>query len=85
MKRLITFSLGVISGLCMIIAMEGRAWGYVDPGTGLVALQTVASVGAACSWFMRKRLQSLFGSKDEEPASKQPASTEAEDDLQKVA
>lgn len=73
MKRLTIFSLGIFTGLCLILALEGRAWGYVDPGSGLVALQTMASVGAACGWFMRKRLQSLFGAKDVANASKESA------------
>ena len=47
MKRLISVSLGILITLCMIVASERRAWGYVDPGSGLIALQTIASVAAA--------------------------------------
>jgi hypothetical protein len=50
--------------------MEPRAWGYVDPGTGFLAMQTLASVAAGVGYFMRRRLRVLFGGKAEEkPAS----------------
>ena len=51
MKRLISFSLGILIALCMIVGSERRAWGYVDPGSGLIALQTIASVAAAYAYF----------------------------------
>jgi hypothetical protein len=63
MKRLLSISLAVLTGLCMVVATERRAWGYIDPGSGLVALQTIASVAAAGTYFMRRKLQGLFGSK----------------------
>jgi hypothetical protein len=67
MKRFISFSLSILIALCMIVASERRAWGYVDPGSGLIALQTVASVGAAYAYYIRRRIRAFFSRKKEEP------------------
>jgi hypothetical protein len=61
MKRITSLSFAVLTVVCLVVATERRAWGYIDPGTGLVALQSIASVAAACSYFMRRRILSLFG------------------------
>ncbi len=34
---------------------------YVDPGSGLLALQSAASVMAAAAFFLRKKIRALFG------------------------
>jgi hypothetical protein len=60
MKRFASLSLAVLTILCLVVATERRAWGYIDPGTGLVALQSIASVAAACSYFFRRRILSVF-------------------------
>jgi len=67
MKRLISLSLVLFTCLCLMVASERRAWGYVDPGSGLLALQSIASVAAAASYFLRRRIKALFSrSKPEE-------------------
>ncbi len=63
MKRFISISLAVFTCLCLLVASERRAWGYIDPGSGLLALQSIASVMAACGYFMRRRIAQLFGKK----------------------
>jgi len=60
MKRLVTISLNVFICVCLLIATERQAWAYVDPGSGLLALQSAASVAAACGYFLRRRIRSLF-------------------------
>ena len=65
MKRLVSLSLAVLITVCMVIATERRAYGYVDPGSGLIALQTFASVVAAYAYFIRRRLRSLFTRKSD--------------------
>jgi hypothetical protein len=77
MKRLISISLTIFITLCMIIGSERRAWGYVDPGTGLIALQTAASVAAAYAYYVRRRIRAFFSRKKEEPAVVLPAATKA--------
>jgi hypothetical protein len=61
MKRLAAVLFGVLTLMCLMVATEHRAWGYIDPGTGLVALQSIASVAAACSYFLRRRILGFFG------------------------
>jgi hypothetical protein len=60
MKRFISTFLGFFIAVCMIVGSERRAWGYVDPGSGLIALQTIASVAAAYAYMVRRRIQAFF-------------------------
>ena len=60
MKRFASLSLTILMTLCLIVGSERRAWGYVDPGAGLIALQTFASVAAAYIYFIRRRVQAFF-------------------------
>ena len=69
MKRLLSFSLTILITLCMIVGSERRAWGYVDPGTGLIALQTMASVMAAYAYVVRRRIRAFFSRKKESSAA----------------
>ena len=64
MKRLISSSLTLLITFLLLVATDRRAWGYVDPGTGLIALQTIASVGAAYVYVIRRRIRSFFAHKD---------------------
>jgi hypothetical protein len=34
---------------------------YVDPGSGLFALQSAASVMAATAFFLRRKIRAMFG------------------------
>ena len=77
MKRFTSISLAVFIALCMIVGSERRAWGYVDPGSGLIALQTVASVAAAYAYYLRRRIRAFFSRKKEEPAVVLPVATKA--------
>jgi hypothetical protein len=65
MKRILSVSLGIFVTLCLLVGSERRAWGYVDPGSGLVALQTIASVAAAYAYIVRRRIRGWFSRKDE--------------------
>lgn len=60
MKRLISLALTMFTGVCLLMAMERRALAYVDPGSGLLALQSFASVMAAAGFFLRRRIMGLF-------------------------
>ena len=55
--------------LCLIVGSERRAWGYVDPGSGLIALQTIASVTAAYAYIVRRRIREFFTRKKVQPAA----------------
>jgi hypothetical protein len=72
MKRLVSSSLAIFVTLCMIVGSERRAWGYVDPGSGLIAIQTIASVAAAYAYVVRRRILGFFARKTAEPAAAVP-------------
>ena len=62
MKRLLSFALGCVVCVCVLIATEQRAMAmYVDPGSGLLALQSAASVVAAAAFFLRRKIRAVFG------------------------
>lgn len=57
-----SFVLGCVMCACLLIATEQRAMAmYVDPGSGLLALQSAASVVAAAAFFLRKKIRTAFG------------------------
>lgn len=66
MKRIAPILLTVVIALCLMVASERRAWGYVDPGSGLIALQAAASVVAAWAYIVRRRIRAFFTRKKEE-------------------
>ena len=72
MKRICSILLSVVIALCLIVASERRAWGYVDPGSGLIALQTIASVIAAWAYMARRRVRAFFTRKKQEPPAVVP-------------
>lgn len=56
----VSVSLTIFSCLCLVVATERRAYAYIDPGSGFLALQSIASVMAAMGYFLRRRIMSLF-------------------------
>ena len=42
------------------LLFERPAYGYADPGTGLLAIQAVGSALVAAGWYLRKKIYSLF-------------------------
>lgn len=60
MKRISSLSLAILITLCLIVGSERRAWGYVDPGAGFIALQTFASIVAAYAYLVRRRIRAFF-------------------------
>lgn len=77
MKRFISISLGIFITLCMMVASERRAWGYVDPGSGLIALQGIASVAAAYAFYIRRRIRTFFSRKKQDPPAVLPVAPKA--------
>ncbi|HEV2619365.1 MAG TPA: hypothetical protein VGU23_05440 [Acidobacteriaceae bacterium] len=72
MKRFISFSLAIVIALLMLAGSERRAWGYVDPGSGLIALQTIASVAAAYVYMVRRKIRGFFKRKTDGSAAGLP-------------
>ena len=75
MKRIVSITLGLFTVFCLLLATDRRAMAYVDPGSGLLALQSIASVAAACGFFMRRQIGSLFGKKKDVVKSPLPIRT----------
>lgn len=70
MKRLLSFALACVTCICVLVATEKRAMAmYVDPGSGLLALQSAASVMAAAAFFLRRKIKAMFGSRRKEEAA----------------
>jgi hypothetical protein len=77
MKRLISSTLTLLIAFLLLVATDRRAWGYVDPGSGLIALQTFASVGAAYAYVIRRRIRAFFANKQKAPVEILPAAAES--------
>jgi hypothetical protein len=77
MKRLISVSLAIFITFCLLVATDRRAWGYVDPGSGLIALQTFASVGAAYAYVIRRRIRAFFVGKEKDAIAVLPVASKA--------
>jgi hypothetical protein len=60
MNRLTSVALLLFFCFSLMIATARPAFGYVDPGSGLLALQSAASVVAASVYFLRRRIRALF-------------------------
>lgn len=61
MKRLLSFALACVICVCVLVATEQRAMAmYVDPGSGLLALQSAASIVAAAAFFLRRKIRAMF-------------------------
>ncbi len=76
MKRFLPFFLSAATCICLLAATERRALAYVDPGSGLLALQSIGSVAAAAAYFMRRRIMALFGKGNTTPAPTKPAAVQ---------
>jgi hypothetical protein len=60
MKRLALAGFDLVICFCLFIATSSQAFAYVDPGSGLLALQSAASIAAASMYFLRRRIRGLF-------------------------
>jgi hypothetical protein len=70
--QLASFSLAAICCFGLIVATEPQAHAYIDPGSGLLALQSAGAAMAALGYFLRRRIRAIFGKKTPEaipPAS----------------
>jgi hypothetical protein len=63
MKRILSFSLSVISCIGLLLATERRAMAYIDPSQGYLFVQSLGAALAASAYFLRNRILALFGKK----------------------
>lgn len=65
--------------LILLAAFARPAWGYVDPGSGLLAVQVGGSMLAGGLFILRSKIRKLFGlSSPEMPKDEAEASTTPE-------
>jgi hypothetical protein len=48
----------VIMGIALL--SERPAYGYTDPGTGLLAIQAAGSAMVAAGWYLRRKIAAMF-------------------------
>jgi hypothetical protein len=84
MEQAVSLSLAVFCCLSLLVATERQAHAYIDPGSGLLALQSIASMLAAAAYFLRRRIALLFSrSKNRKPAASVVLSQSMASSLQK--
>lgn len=85
MLRFSHFVLTVFCLGCLLLAFQGTAQAYADPGSGLLALQIIGSTLAGVGFYFRQKIGKLFirrrvaaggpaikpGSPEDPPESKQ--------------
>jgi hypothetical protein len=54
------FSYDILLVVVVLCALAKPAYGYVDPGSGLLAFQVISSTFAGIGFLVRKRLRSFF-------------------------
>jgi hypothetical protein len=59
MKLLRMFPL-VLMFVGALMLFERPAYGYTDPGTGLLAIQAAGSALVATGWYLRRKISGLF-------------------------
>ena len=79
MKRFVSACLAVFTCICLLLATERRALAYVDPGTGLLALQSAAAGMATAAYLLRKRILGLFSKKKPTASVVLPAAVRKDD------
>jgi hypothetical protein len=90
MKRLTSICLTLFCCFCLMLATERRAMAYVDPGSGLLAVQSIGSMLAAAGFFMRRRIMGLLNKKKPLTATAEPSLAETriaggKEDSRKIA
>jgi uncharacterized membrane protein len=58
--RFASVSLAFIQILALLLAFEKPAHAYVDPGSGLLALQIAGSMVAGVAYYLRARIARFF-------------------------
>gem|GEM_PF-3520767 len=62
--RLLHWGLGAACCLGLLLATDRRALAYVDPGSGLLALQSLAAALTAAGYFLRRQIARVFRRND---------------------
>lgn len=60
MLRFSYFALTLFCFGCVLLAFQGTAHAYADPGSGLLALQIIGSTLAGVGFYFRQKIGKLF-------------------------
>lgn len=60
MRRLLCYFPLFLVGVGLLLLAERPAYGYTDPGTGLLAIQAMGSAMVAAGWYLRRKIYTLF-------------------------
>ena len=60
MRRLLPILPLFLICLGVLLLAEQPAYGYTDPGTGLLAIQALGSAMVAAGWYLRRKIYTLF-------------------------
>jgi hypothetical protein len=60
MARVSHFLMTVFCVACLLLAFQGTAHAYADPGSGLLALQIIGSTLAGIGLYFRQKIGKLF-------------------------
>jgi hypothetical protein len=82
-KRSAALTLSVFTCLCLALATERRAMAYIDPGQGLVFVQSIGAAFAATAYFLRRRILALFSKRKPAESVTMPVGTTREAAVQK--
>jgi hypothetical protein len=63
-QRAVLLAIALVFIFSLAVASEQPAYGYVDPGSGLLLTQIIGSVFTAAVFSLRRRVVSLFRSGD---------------------
>ncbi|HTB96104.1 MAG TPA: hypothetical protein VK716_03785 [Terracidiphilus sp.] len=60
MKKLLHVVPFLLVCVGFVLLFELPAYAYADPGTGLLAIQTLGSALVATGWYLRRRIRAIF-------------------------
>jgi hypothetical protein len=60
MRRLLQIIPVLMIVIGAMVLFQRPAYGYTDPGTGLLAIQAAGSAVVAVGWYLRRKIFSLF-------------------------
>lgn len=80
MGKLLQFLAIVLMLVGAVILVQQPAYGYTDPGTGLLAIQAAGSALVAAGWYLRRRIYALLKRQPEAQVAPEAYSSASDDE-----
>jgi hypothetical protein len=77
-RRAVTVALAFAELMVLLVALTKPAYGYVDPGSGLLAVQVGGSMLAGGLFILRSKIRQLFRLSSSEPPADVKETTQPE-------